>query len=469
MTKAPRRRWARSISTAALASIGPRAVAAVALTAAFALLAPNEGSLDTGHRQPDLPDPGALQDPLGISGGLGGVKNLTPSDAVKLASNAEEMAIPPVALAAYQRSATVLTAADGACRLDWALVAAIGMVESNHGRFRGSELNSNGLALPAIIGPQLNGAGGYAVIRDTDSGLYDHDTVYDHAVGPMQFIPSTWTFAGADGDGDNRRDPQDIDDAAVATAAFLCAGSEDVSTDSGARSAVYRYNQSDTYVTAVLKIAAQYRNGEFPGSPDVDREVPSTVRPRVSALPATSNTPTPKPTTKSETNPEATTETKTDTAADDAPAPEPSKSSEPDNTGSNENESGSGDNTSGGESTTKPTPTPTPTPTDPPTEKPDATTEETLTDPCAAGAVAVYGEPTEETQSTHDELVTSCIVRFENDEVMPTDLAIREHLRTLYDPVKYPSLKEPAPEPTADGAPPEGDPESTSSAGPQVS
>ncbi|MDQ4111844.1 MAG: hypothetical protein M3306_12185, partial [Actinomycetota bacterium] len=137
MTKAPRKFWARSISTAALTSIGPRAVAAVALTAAFAVLAPNEGRLDTGHQQPELPDPGALQDPLGISNGLGGVKNLTPTDAVRLASNAEELSIPPVALAAYQRSATVLNDADAACRIDWALVAAIGMVESNHGRFGG--------------------------------------------------------------------------------------------------------------------------------------------------------------------------------------------------------------------------------------------------------------------------------------------------------------------------------------------
>ncbi|HEY9394323.1 MAG TPA: lytic murein transglycosylase, partial [Nocardioides sp.] len=227
MTKAPRKFWARSISTAALTSIGPRAVAAVALTAAFAVLAPNEARLDTGHQQPEFPDPGALQDPLGISNGLGGVKNLTPTDAVKLASNAEELSIPAVALAAYQRSATVLNDADASCRIDWALVAAIGMVESNHGRFGGSELNSNGLALPAIIGPQLNGAGNFAAIRDTDNGLYDHDTEYDHAVGPMQFIPSTWTVMGTDGDGDNRRDPQDVDDAAVATAAYLCAGTED--------------------------------------------------------------------------------------------------------------------------------------------------------------------------------------------------------------------------------------------------
>ncbi|MEU6133581.1 lytic murein transglycosylase [Nocardioides sp. NPDC047086] len=445
MSKAPRKFWARSISTAALTSIGPRAVAAVALTAAFAVAAPNEGNLDTGHQQPELPDPGALQDPLGISGGLGGVKNLTPTDAVRLASNAEELSIPPVALAAYQRSATVLNDADASCRIDWALVAAIGMVESNHGRFGGSELNSNGLALPAIIGPQLNGAGNYAAIRDTDNGLYDHDTVYDHAVGPMQFIPSTWTVVGADGDGDNRRDPQDVDDAAVATAAYLCAGTEDVSTEAGASSAVYRYNQSDTYVEAVLKIAGQYRNGEFPGSPSVDGGSTSSMRPTASPLPVTSNTvkPTAKPTTKS-----------TIKAAPVPKPPAPSKSPSP--TDNNTGETDSGDNSSGGETETPttPTPTPTPTPTDrPTTEEPEPTdeaTNETLAEPCKTATTAVYPDLQAMEPETYDAVVADCIVEFAKGTTMPEDLAIRDYLRTLPESGKFPaSVANPTPEPTA--------------------
>ncbi|MER7558626.1 lytic murein transglycosylase [Nocardioides sp. NPDC126508] len=462
MTRAPRRIWARSISTAALTSLGPRAVAAVALTAAFAFLAPTEGSLDTGHQQPELPDPGSLQDPLGIANGLGGVKNLTPTDAVKLASNAEELSIPPVALAAYQRSATVLNAADASCRLDWALIAAIGMVESNHGRFGGSQLDSNGLALPAIIGPQLNGAGDYAAIRDTDNGLYDHDTVYDHAVGPMQFIPSTWTFAGADGDGDNRRDPQDVDDAAVATAAFLCAGTEDVSTDSGANAAVYRYNQSDTYVQAVLKIADQYRNGEFPGSPSVDGGSLSSKRPHTSALPRTSNTVPPASDAQAAPNGAGKTPVPPPPAGsgDNVPDPSADPSSDPSTDPSTEPSTDPSTDPS-----TEPSTDPSTDPSDPvdPTPTPtDAATAATLAEPCDTAAVAVYGETFEvDDKATYDAVIANCIETFEPETTMPTDLAIREHLRTLYGTTEFPTLKEPAPEAT--------DPEETVTESPTAS
>ena len=37
---------------------------------------------------------------------------------------------------------------------------------------------------------------------DTDGGELDKDTVYDRAVGPMQFIPSTWAVVKVDADGD---------------------------------------------------------------------------------------------------------------------------------------------------------------------------------------------------------------------------------------------------------------------------
>ncbi|MBC7277704.1 MAG: lytic transglycosylase domain-containing protein [Nocardioides sp.] len=428
------------MSTAALVSIGPRAVAAVALTAAFAVLAPNEGSLDTGHQRPELPDPGTLQDPLGISGGLGGVKNLTPTDAVKLAANAEELSIPPVALAAYQRSSTVLNDADASCRLDWALVAAIGMVESNHGRFGSSELNAHGLAVPAIIGPQLNGAGNYAAIHDTDNGLYDRDTVYDHAVGPMQFIPSTWTYAGADGDGDNRRDPQDIDDAAVATAAFLCAGTEDVSTTSGANAAVYRYNQSDTYVEAVQKIAGQYRNGEFPGSPNVDGGSPLSTRPTASPLPRTPNTVAPTPKSEAKTAPTAA-------AKPPAPAPTPTPApSKPADTDDTDPDTGTGGSAGEGE-TTKPTPTPTPTPADPPTSEepdPEPEPEPTVESRCEEAVTNTYPDlkPDDETYTS---VVNDCVTHFNG--TVPTLEEAEDYVRGLRED---PAWKDKLPEPTPD-------------------
>jgi hypothetical protein len=96
------------------------------------------------------------------------------------------------------------------------LVAAIGRVESDHGRYGGNVVGDDGKSTPGVIGPALDGKHGLTLVTDTDSGAYDHDAVYDRAVGPMQFIPGTWEIVGVDGDADGVRDPQDIDDAAVA-------------------------------------------------------------------------------------------------------------------------------------------------------------------------------------------------------------------------------------------------------------
>ena len=83
----------------------------------------------------------------------------------------------------------------------------------------------------------------------------------------MQFIPSTWSVVGVDGDGDGKRNPQDIDDAALATAVYLCSGNEDLSTTAGQRSAVYRYNHSHDYVDLVLSIMQAYAGGDFSSVP----------------------------------------------------------------------------------------------------------------------------------------------------------------------------------------------------------
>ncbi len=45
------------------------------------------------------------------------------------------------------------------------------------------------LIIPAML--PLNGANGTQAIRDTDAGQLDGDSIWDRAVGPMQFIPST--------------------------------------------------------------------------------------------------------------------------------------------------------------------------------------------------------------------------------------------------------------------------------------
>ena len=183
-------------------------------------------------------------------------------------ATASTTGIPSAALAAYQRAETVINAADRTCQLPWQLVAAIGRVESDHGRTNGNHLDSNGVARPGIFGIALDGKNHTSVVKDTDAGQYDGDAKFDRAVGPMQFIPSTWSVVGVDADGDAQRNPQDVNDAALATAVYLCSGKDDLSQDQGARSAVFRYNHSKAYVDLVLSIMHAYMSGDFTAVPN---------------------------------------------------------------------------------------------------------------------------------------------------------------------------------------------------------
>jgi membrane-bound lytic murein transglycosylase B len=74
----------------------------------------------------------------------------------------------------------------------------------------------------------------------------------------MQFIPSTWLYAGRDGNGDGEADPFNIDDAALSAASYLCAHGRDLTTAAGWTDAVYSYNQSDTYIDEVRHQAKAY-------------------------------------------------------------------------------------------------------------------------------------------------------------------------------------------------------------------
>ena len=203
--------------------------------------------------------------PATVQGTQGGIDPRAGADGA--VSTLSSNGIPSAALEAYRRAETLLSTADKNCKLPWNLVAAIGRVESNHGRSNGNALTADGLAKPGIYGVPLNGIG-VAKILDTDRGAFDKDTVWDRAVGPMQFIPGTWSSAGIDSDNDGKKNPQDIDDAAAAAGVYLCAGSDDLSTDPGARSAAHRYNHSDSYVDLVMKISAAYAAGDFSQSPD---------------------------------------------------------------------------------------------------------------------------------------------------------------------------------------------------------
>ena len=175
--------------------------------------------------------------------------------------------IPSPALAAYQRGAQIIGAADKTCNIPWELIAAIGRVESDHGRYGGNVLNANGVSTPGIYGIALNGQNNTQAISDTDGGEIDRDKVYDRAVGPMQFIPSTWSVVKVDADGDGKRNPQDIDDASLASAVYLCSGAENLSTRAGQEKAVLRYNHSNSYVQLVLRIMEAYSKGDYSAVP----------------------------------------------------------------------------------------------------------------------------------------------------------------------------------------------------------
>ncbi len=246
----------------------PLAVLSVAWTASLA----TAGSDTASAGSDTLPD--GTQVPaqaVRVPASLTAPHTLTPGvrgHVSEVVSTASASGIPAVALAAYQRAATVIDAADRSCHLPWQLVAAIGRVESDHGRTDGNVLTDRGIAKPGIFGPALDGTHGTSMIRDTDAGQYDQDSRYDRAVGPMQFIPSTWAIVGVDADNDGQRNPQDIYDASLGSAVYLCSGSDDLGTDAGQRSAVFRYNHSQRYVDLVLAITRAYLDGDFSSVPN---------------------------------------------------------------------------------------------------------------------------------------------------------------------------------------------------------
>ena len=108
-----------------------------------------------------------------------------------------------VAYQAYRRAADMLSLEQPGCGLRWELLAAIGKTESNHGAGRLDAFGNSSVSIVGIpIGP------------DSDGGLLDGDATRDHAVGPMQFIPSTWKRWGTDANGDGQADPGNVVDAA---------------------------------------------------------------------------------------------------------------------------------------------------------------------------------------------------------------------------------------------------------------
>ncbi|UOE22084.1 lytic murein transglycosylase [Thermobifida halotolerans] len=167
--------------------------------------------------------------------------------------------IPHRALQAYATAQLRLVEEQPDCQVSWPTLAAIGEVESKHGTHTGGEIAADGVTTVRVIGIPLNGSGGTAAIRDTDGGVLDGDTEWDRAVGPMQFIPTTWEIWGTSADG-GEPDPHDIDDAALSAARYLCADGRVLTTSQGWWEAILSYNRSQRYGEEVLGIADDYVN-----------------------------------------------------------------------------------------------------------------------------------------------------------------------------------------------------------------
>lgn len=168
--------------------------------------------------------------------------------------------IPLVAYEAYRDASDAApTIADG-CAVDWTVIAGIGQMESAHGRVHGGELASNGDVRPPIRGTALDGTRGTSAVPDTEDGEFDGDAEWDRAMGPLQFIPSTWRELGRDGNGDGVADPDNLYDAALAAVAHLCLLAPGDFADRGdLRAALVVYNASGRYADEVLGWAARYQ------------------------------------------------------------------------------------------------------------------------------------------------------------------------------------------------------------------
>ncbi|PKW14235.1 membrane-bound lytic murein transglycosylase B [Saccharopolyspora spinosa] len=226
------------------------------------------------------PDPGEL----GVSGNLPQVPLLSlevlarAADPQQLATGAGpqvelptgSLGIPGEVLDAYVRAANQVDRGGQGCGLHWSVLASIGRIESGHAR--SGNVDVLGTTVRAILGPRLSGDPGIAAIPDTDAGRYDGDPVWDRAVGPMQFIPSTWQKFAVDGNDDGVASPHNIHDASLAAARYLCSGG-DLRSPQNLAAAVFRYNHSDSYVRTVLIWAAAYAKGVTPTPSELAPEV----------------------------------------------------------------------------------------------------------------------------------------------------------------------------------------------------
>ena len=168
--------------------------------------------------------------------------------------------IPMISLNAYQNAERMMAASYPGCGISWNLLAGIGRIESMHAN--GGATDASGSAVRPIYGPSLDGTlPGNEVIelsRNTSR------VTYARAIGPMQFLPGTWSRYASDGNGDGKADVQNVFDASLAAARYLCSGGLNLRDQSQVMTAILRYNNSMAYAQNVLGWAAAYATGVVP-------------------------------------------------------------------------------------------------------------------------------------------------------------------------------------------------------------
>lgn len=180
--------------------------------------------------------------------------------------------IPSMALAAYRNAEAKMAATAPGCGVSWNLLAGIGRIESMHAN--GGATDARGTAVKPIYGPSLDGTlpGNEVIVQSRASDR----VVYARALGPMQFLPGTWSRYAADGDGDGKADVQNVFDASLAAARYLCSGGLNLRNQPDVLAAILRYNNSMAYARNVLSWAASYATGVVPVDlPPITGEVPA--------------------------------------------------------------------------------------------------------------------------------------------------------------------------------------------------
>jgi membrane-bound lytic murein transglycosylase B len=163
-------------------------------------------------------------------------------------------------MAAYRSTEQKMAAEAPGCGVSWNLLAGIGRIESGHAG--GGAVDARGTAVVPIYGPALDGTlpGNEVILQ---SGVGNRIT-YTRAMGPMQFLPGTWARYASDGKGDGTADPQNLFDATLAAARYLCSGGLNLRDPEQVMAAILRYNNSMAYAQNVLGWAAAYATGVVP-------------------------------------------------------------------------------------------------------------------------------------------------------------------------------------------------------------